>query len=100
MSVIKLTLRNVKDAFTRKLEAEQDDQRDHIFYYLDYEGSQYTVGKLSHSWSGSLDDTQISMLAHELCLTKREFERWVICHLSNSDMITIWRQRRRERYGR
>jgi len=89
-----LRIRDATNAFTRKLGAEQDDSGDHTYFYLNYEGSQYTVGKLSHSWRGSLNDTQIGILAHKLCLRKREFEQFVTCELSAPDMIKLWQQRK------
>lgn len=88
---------NVHDAtkaFTRKLGATEDNSGDHIYFYLSFEGSDYTVGKLSHSWTGSLNDTQINMLAHKLHLKKHEFEQFVGCRLTTPDMINLWQQRR------
>lgn len=52
-----LTVRDVEHGFLRKLGAEKDERRDHVYFYLTHEGSQYTVGKLSHSWRGDLNDT-------------------------------------------
>lgn len=84
----------MKRAFVRKLGAEEDISGDHIYYYLDYGGSQYTVGKLSHSWSGTLNDTQIGMLARKLRLRKTQFEQFVSCDLDAHTAISIWQQQR------
>jgi len=81
-------------AFTRKLGAIKDESGDHIYFYLSFEGSDYIVGKLSHSWTSNLNDTQINMLAHKLYLKKREFEQFVSCKLTAPDMINLWQQRR------
>ena len=89
-----MRIHDVKRAFTRKLGAEGDDSGDHIYFYLDYKGSQYTVGKLSHSWSGDLNDTQIMMLARKLFLKKREFELFVDCTLNTAETIDLWQERR------
>ncbi len=89
-----LTVRGVEDCFGSKLHAERDDSGDHIFFYLNHQGSQYTVGKISHSWKGSLNDTQVLMLARKLRLQKREFERLVSCQLSAPDAIDLWHFRR------
>jgi len=86
----RLQIRNVKRSFVNKLGAEEDVSGDHIYYYLVYQGSQYTVGKLSHSWSGSLNDTQIGMLARKLHLKKREFEQFISCTLDAQSTINIW----------
>jgi len=89
-----MRLRDAQRAFTSKLGAEEDVSGDHIYYYLEYEGSNYTVGKLSHSWSGPLNDTQINMLSKKLFLKKNEFERWVECTMPNTEMISLWLSRR------
>ena len=89
-----LTVRDVEQCFVRKLAAERDESGDHIYYYLGYHGNQYTVGKLSHSWKGSLNDTQVLMLARKLHLQKQEFERLVSCDLSAADAISRWQHRR------
>ena len=88
-----LTVRDVEDCFERKLRAERDESGDHIYFYLNHQGSQYTVGKLSHSWKGSLNDTQVLMLARKLHLQAREFERLVSCDLSPADTVDLWQSR-------
>lgn len=90
-----LTVGEVEEAFVRKLGAERDNSGDHIYFYLRYDNSDYTVGKLSHSWRGTLNDTQVLMLARKLWLQKREFERFVDCDLTTADMIDLWQSRRR-----
>jgi len=89
-----MNIRDVKRAFTNKLGAEEDDRRDHIYFYLNYEGSQYTVGKLSHSWSGDLNDTQVGMLSRKLCLRKQQFESFVDCTLNTDQTIDLWQSNR------
>jgi hypothetical protein len=86
--------RDVERAFTHKLGADRDDSGDHVYFYLHHQGSDYTVGKLSHSWSGDLNNTQVGMLARKLCLQKREFEQLVACSLDAEDAIAIWQSRR------
>lgn len=87
---------DVRRAFMRKLGAVEDRQGHHDFFYLDYQDSEYTVGKLSHSWSGNLNETQVRMLANKLHLENREFERFVECTLSREDMISVWQSRQRD----
>ena len=91
-----LTVRDVEHGFLRKLGAEKDEERDHVYFYLTHEGSQYTVGKLSHSWRGDLNDTQVGLLARKLRLQKREFERFIECKLGKAQVIEIWERRRNE----
>lgn len=90
----RLNIRAVKHSFVRKLGAQEDVSGDHIYYYLHYQGSQYTVGKLSHSWSGTLNDTQVGMLARKLHLKKTEFEQFVSCELDTQGAIDIWQRQR------
>jgi len=87
-------IREVDRVFRRKLGASKDKQRDHIYFYLEYQGVEYTVGKLSHSWKGSLNDDQISMLARKLLLKKSEFEQFCACDIPTSEMIEIWQERK------
>jgi len=87
-------VREVEHAFANKLRAERDSAGHHIYFYLNHEGSQYTVGKLSHSWKGDLNDTQVMMLASRLHLRKREFERFVDCDLEAREVLGLWWRRR------
>lgn len=89
-----LRVREVEQAFVNKLGAERDSSGHHIYFYLNHEGSQYTVGKLSHSWKGDLNATQVMMLARRLCLRKREFEQFVDCNLKAVEVIDFWLRRR------
>lgn len=89
-----LRIRDVESAFTGKLGAEVDRSGDHVYFYLEYGGSEYTVGKLSHSWRADLNDSQISLLAHKLRLKKQEFQQFVDCTLDASKTIELWQGRR------
>ncbi len=90
-----MNIRDVKRAFINKLGAEEDNRKDHVYFYLDYKESQYTVGKLSHSWSGDLNDTQVGMLSRKLYLRKLEFEAFVDCTLNTDQTIDLWQKNRR-----
>lgn len=94
MTRIRLTVDNIVSAYINKLGATEDDSGDHIYFYLEFQGSEYTVGKLSHSWRGSLDNTQVLMVARKLRLQKREFELWVICDMGTPEMLSKWQERR------
>ena len=86
----------IKRIFKEKLGADQDNSGDHIYFYLDYKGSEYTVGKLSHSWRGTLNNTQIMMMARKLYLKKNEFEQFVDCSLTTAEMLNLWQMRRQD----
>ncbi|MBI1736007.1 MAG: hypothetical protein HYR51_12600 [Candidatus Rokubacteria bacterium] len=89
-----MTISDVEYALKSKLGATRDRSGDHIYFYFADGGSEYTVGKLSHSWRGAMDDTQVMMCARKLHLRKREFEQFVDCSLEPGPMLTLWRQRR------
>ena len=89
-----MTVHDVERAFTGKLGAERDHSGHHIFFYLTHAGRDYTVGKLSYSWRGHLNDTQVMMLARKLFLQKAEFEQFVDCQLSTAALIEQWQHRR------
>ncbi len=89
-----MRLIDIENTFTGKLGATRDDSGDHIYFYLEHDGSEYTVGKLSHSWKRELNDTQILMLARKLHLQKREFEEFVDCGITTPQMIQLWQSRR------
>ena len=94
MTRIRLTVDNIVRAYINKLGATEDDSGGHIYFYLEFQGSEYTVGKLSHSWRGTLDNTQVLMVARKLRLQKREFELWVICDMETPEMLSKWQERR------
>jgi hypothetical protein len=89
-----VTVGDVEYAFKSKLGAVRDRSGDHIYFYFKDGKSEYTVGKLSHSWKSKLNDTQVTMLAKKLRLLKREFEEFVDCSLQTDQMLKVWRQRR------
>jgi hypothetical protein len=89
-----VTIAEAEHALKSKLGAARDRSGDHIYFYFKDGESEYTVGKLSHSWKGQLNDTQVSMLAKKLRLLKREFEEFVDCSLETNQMLKMWRQRR------
>lgn len=86
-----MDVRDAERAFVNKLGATRDDSGDHVIFYYDIQGSKHRVGKLSHSWRGQLNDTQLGMLSRYLGLKKQEFQKWVTCTLDNESMIAIWR---------
>ncbi len=88
-----MTVNEAKGAYTGKLGATEDKRGKHIFFCFKDSGSDYTIGKISHSWRGQLNDTQIGLLARKLRLQKQEFENWVDCTLQNDEMLQIWRNR-------
>jgi hypothetical protein len=89
-----VTVADAEYALKTKLGAQPDRSGHHVYFYFKDGESEYTVGKLSHSWKGQLNNTQILMLAKKLCLNKKEFETFVDCELETPQMLGLWRQRR------
>lgn len=89
-----MTVREAERALTRKLGASRDRSGDHIYFFLTDGDADYTVGKISHSWGGQLNDTKINMLAKKLHLRKQEFESFVDCGIERGQLLEMWRQRR------
>ncbi len=89
-----MTVSDVEYALKSKLGASRDRSGDHIYFYFRDGTSDYTVGKLSHSWRGHLNDAQVMMLARKLRLRKLEFESFVDCGLDTRKMLEAWRKRR------
>ena len=89
-----MTVSDAEYALKNKLGATRDRSGDHVYFYLKDGASDYTVGKISHSWRGALNDTQVTMLAKKLRLQKTEFEAFVDCALEKHQMLQVWRRRR------
>ena len=89
-----LRIHDVEQAFTTKLGAKRDDSGDHIYFYFQHEDSEYTVGKLSHSWRQDLGPKQVHLLAQKLWLQDKEFELFVGCDMSADQMVALWLCRR------
>ena len=89
-----MDVRAVRSTFLGKLAALEDRGRDHIFYYLTYDGRTYRGPKMSHSWRGDLNDQQIDWLKKPLELTKGEFETLVACDLTGDDFFVLWASRK------
>jgi hypothetical protein len=83
----------VRSAFTQKLGANEDRQRHHVLYYLERDGSDCLVGKISHSRHGQASNDEILWWAKKLHLVMAEFRQFVDCQLSADAMIQLWQDR-------
>lgn len=85
-----MDVRELRRLLVRKLGAEEDRVRDHIYFFLNIRGRQYRVGKLSHSFRGQVSDFVIADTAKRLKLSKKEFNQFVDCPLSRDEVVRLW----------
>jgi hypothetical protein len=86
--------REIKSTLVTKLDAIEDRAGHHIYFWLNIDGSEFRVGKLSHSARGQALDHVISDTARRLKLTKKEFVSLVECTIDKQMHEDIWRKRR------
>jgi hypothetical protein len=85
--------RDIRSALVTKLDALEDREGHHIYFYLTIDDRDFKVGKLSHSARGQAVDHVILDTARRLKLTKREFVSLVGCEIDKSQHEEIWRER-------
>lgn len=85
--------RDIRSTLMAKLDGVEDRSGDHIYFYLTIDGSDFRVGKLSHSARGQAYDYIIKDTARRLKLTRIEFVSLVDCHISKEQHERIWRER-------
>ena len=85
--------REIRSTLVAKLDAVEDRAGHHIYFWLDIDGSEFRVGKLSHSARGQAPDHVISDTARRLKLTKREFLSLVDCTIDKYKHKEIWKER-------
>ena len=85
--------REIRSTLVAKLDAVEDRTGHHIYFWLDINGSEFRVGKLSHSGRGQAPDHVISDTARRLKLTKKEFLSLVECKISKDMHKEIWKER-------
>lgn len=86
---------NVRElrATLRKLGAFEDRSGHHIYFYVEIDGHDYRVSKLSHSVRGELPQFVISDTIKRLRLTAHEFKELVDCYLSKTGFLFLWKLR-------
>ena len=85
--------RELKRALTRKVGATEDKTSHHVFYWLEYDGSERRVAKISHSSRGQLAAMVVSDTAKRLKLTGPELNKLVDCTLSCEQFRQFWADR-------
>lgn len=85
--------REIRSTLVAKLDAVEDRAGHHVYFWLDIDGSEFRVGKLSHSARGQAPDHVVSDTAKRLKLTKKEFNSLVDCTIDKEMHEDIWRER-------
>ena len=86
--------REIRSTLVTKLNAEEDRTGDHIYFWLNIDGSEFRVGKLSHSARGQAPNYVISDTARRLKLTKKEFVSLVECTIDKQMHKDLWKNRK------
>ena len=86
--------REIRSTLVAKLDAVEDRAGHHVYFWLDIDGSEFRVGKLSHSARGQAPDHVVSDTAKRLKLTKKEFNSLVDCTINKEMHEDIWRERK------
>jgi hypothetical protein len=85
--------REIRSTLVNKLRAEEDRSGHHVYFWLNIDGSEFRIGKLSHSARGQAVDHVISDTAKRLKLNKKEFLELVECTIDKKMHEDIWRNR-------
>jgi hypothetical protein len=90
-----MDFRRLRQTLGTKLGAVEDKEADHSYYYMDIDGKQHRIAKISHSSRGSeqINDFIIRNTAKRMCLQKNELMNFVSCSLSKDEYIEIWKER-------
>ncbi len=85
--------REIRSTLVAKLDAEEDRTGHHVYFWLNVDGHEFRVGKMSHSARGQAPEYVIKDTAKRLRLTKEEFESLVGCTITKEMHKDIWRER-------
>jgi hypothetical protein len=93
-----MDFRRLRHALGTKLGAIEDKGSDHSYYYMDIEGKQHRIAKLSHSSRGSeqINDFIINDTAKRMHLEKTELVDFASCSISKDGYIKIWKERNKQ----
>lgn len=88
-----MDIRELRRALRRKLEAEEDRGRDHIFLFILIAGSYHRAAKFSHSMRGQLPPFVVGDTARRLKLNREELSLLVDCPLDREEFYRLWKER-------
>ncbi len=85
--------RELQSALISKGKTSEDRRGHHIFYFLEVDGKQYPVTKVSHSARGQIDNNILSQIAYQMRLTTKELRGFVACPVDREEWLQLWSQR-------
>ena len=85
--------REIQTTLVVKLGAIEDRTSHHVYYWMNVDGIEFRVGKLSHSSRGRAPEYVVSDTAKRLKLNKKEFTSLVECSMDKGTHRDIWRSR-------
>jgi len=77
----------------RKLDTVEDRRGHHVYFYVEVDGHDYRVCKLSHSMTGELPPFVVSDAARRMKLTAHEFAALADCRVAKPEFLSLWRLR-------
>ena len=84
--------RDLRSTLLSKGGTEQDRSKDHVFYFLELEGSSHRVTKISHGAKGQIPNDLLSMIARQMRLTAPELRKFVKCTLTTGEWHSRWQE--------
>ena len=90
-----MDFRRLRKALGNKLGADEDKESDHSYFYMNVDGKQYRIAKISHSSRGSeqINDFVIGDTAKRMHLEKTELVDFAACSISKDEYVKIWKAR-------
>jgi hypothetical protein len=87
-----MNVRELRRTF-RKIDAVEDRSGHHIYFYVEIDGHEYRVCKLSHSMTGELPPFVISEAVRLMRLNRDEFTALADCLSGKTEFLSCWRLR-------
>ena len=86
-----MDVRDLQRALRRKLDAVEEKEGHHIFYWATIDGREFRAAKFSHSHRGQLNFHILADTAKRLRLTRAQLDELVDCSFSEADSQRVWR---------
>lgn len=88
-----MDFRDLRRTLLSKLNASEDRQQHHVFFYFNVNGKEFRATKFSHSAKGQIDVSLLNLIAKQLRLRNAEIDSLVACPLSKEEYFRLWSQR-------
>lgn len=88
-----MDFRELRRALRGKLDAQEDRQSHHVFYWMSVDGLERRAAKFSHSSRGQIPNHILNDTARRLKLSRAELNALVECTLSGDRFRELWGER-------